>query len=206
MPPNLNPDEEPLRAMTEQLIIIGSKLYDLEILLLETSGCFQNKDERKISFDDIKGMFALLAMSKTIADRFSYASVELFQKLKLYPIQASDKATHYLRLWPIQYVSNGTYRFNREDKTVIMEDKSQVQQVLTPLLYFFFYLTSLTETSDLLQQLKLQDEENKSFNKDSNSQQTLLSDIICPKIFRLTYNKYGKGFGRQPINSSSESG
>ncbi|KAG2233216.1 hypothetical protein INT48_007636 [Thamnidium elegans] len=105
-------------------------------------------------------MFALLAMSKTIADRFSYASVELFQKLKLYPIQASDKATH----------------------------------------------TSLTETSDLLQQLKLQDEENKSFNKDSNSQQTLLSDIICPKIFRLTYNKYGKGFGRQPINSSSESG
>lgn len=44
----------------------------------------------------------------------------------------------YLRLWSIQYVSNGTYIFNREDKVVIKEDKSQVQQVLTPLLDFFY--------------------------------------------------------------------
>lgn len=102
---------EPLRAMTEQLVIIGSKvdngkkynadgiirlrgLFDLEILLLETAGCFLNKDERKISFDNVKGVFALLAMIKTVADRFSYASVELFKKLKLYFVQASGKATH----------------------------------------------------------------------------------------------------------------
>lgn len=106
--PYFIPGEEPLRAMTEQLTIIESKvdnrktyhadgvirlreLFDLEILLLETSGCFQNKDERKISFDNIKGMFALLAMMKTVADRFSYAPVGLFQRLKLYFIQASGK-------------------------------------------------------------------------------------------------------------------
>lgn len=217
--PYFTPGEEPLRAMNEQLIIIGSKidkrktynadgvirlhaLYDFEILLLETSGCFQNKNERKISFDNIKGMFALLAMMKAVADKFSYASVQLFQRLKLYFIQASDE---YIRLWSIQYVSNGTYRFNREDKVAIMEDKSQVQQVLIPLLDFFYFVkTSLDETSSLLDQLNHQDEENKCLSPNSNSQQTLLSDIICPKVFRLTYNKHGKGFGRQPVDSSPE--
>lgn len=70
------------------------ELYDLEILWLEISGCFQNKDETKISFGNIKRMLALLAMIKTVADRFSYASVKSFQKLKLYFIQASGKETH----------------------------------------------------------------------------------------------------------------
>ncbi|RCH79504.1 hypothetical protein CU098_000841, partial [Rhizopus stolonifer] len=122
--------------------------------------------------------------------------------LKLYFIQASDE---YIRLWLIQYVSNGTYRFNREDKVAIMEDKSQVQQVLIPLLDFFYFVkTSLDETSSLLEQLNCQDEENKCLSPNSNSQQTLLSDIICPKVFRLTYNKHGKGFGRQPVDSSPE--
>jgi hypothetical protein len=60
---------------------------------LETAGSFQNKDERKISFDNIKGMFALLGMMKTVADQYSYASIESFQKLKLYYIQASGKYT-----------------------------------------------------------------------------------------------------------------
>ena len=105
------PGEESLQATSEQLMI-GSKkydnrktyhadgiirlhdLYDLEVLLLETSVCFENKDEKKISFDNVKGMFALLAMIKFVADRFSYAFVELFQKLKLYYIQASGRATH----------------------------------------------------------------------------------------------------------------
>jgi hypothetical protein len=108
--PYFTPGEEPLQAMTEQLITIGAnadnrkiykadgvirlhELFDLEILLLETSDCFQNKDERKISFDNVKGMFALLAMIKTVADRFSYASAESFQKIKLYFIQASGKET-----------------------------------------------------------------------------------------------------------------
>ncbi|KAI8369681.1 hypothetical protein BD560DRAFT_329950 [Blakeslea trispora] len=218
--PCFTPGEEQLNAMTQQLIITGLKvdnrekynadgiirlreLYDLEILLLETSGCFQNKDERKISFDNAKGMLALLAMMKTVADKFSYASVALFQKLKLYFIQASDE---HIRLWSIQYVSNGIYSFNREDKVTIIEDESQVQQVLIPLLDFFYHVkTSLAETSDVLHQLKLQDEENRSSTKDNSSQKTLLSDLICPNVFRLTYNRHGKGFGRQPLISSLES-
>jgi hypothetical protein len=110
MKPYYVPGEEPLNAMNKQLRIIGAKvdkrkvyladgvvrlqeLNDLEVLLLETSGSYQNKDERKISFDNIKGMFALLGMMKTVADQYSHASVESFQKLKLYYIQASGKYT-----------------------------------------------------------------------------------------------------------------
>lgn len=112
--PYFTPGEEPLQAMIEQLTIMDSKvdkrktynadgvirlheLYDLEILLLETAGSFQSKDERKISFDNIKGMFALFAMMKTVADRFDYASVELFKKLKLYFVQASGKQMHSVK-------------------------------------------------------------------------------------------------------------
>lgn len=215
--PYFTPGEEPLQAMIEQLTIMDSKvdkrktynadgvirlheLYDLEILLLETAGSFQSKDERKISFDNIKGMFALFAMMKTVADRFDYASVELFKKLKLYFVQASDE---YLRLWSIQYISNGTYKFNGEDKIVVVEDRSHVEQMLPSLLDFFYLVkTSLAKTCGLLQQLKHQHEQ----NIDSNSQQTLLSDIICPKVFRLTYNRHGKGFARQSVISSPESG
>lgn len=57
------------------------------------------------------------------------------------------------------------------------------------------------ETFDTMSQLKLEEEE----SEDANSQQTLLSDIICPKIFRLSYKRYGKGFKSNIINSSPES-
>lgn len=101
------PGEEPLKAMTSQLNHGKSKAVDnrktyhadavvragdfsgLEILLLETSGRYRNKDERKISFDNTKGMFALLAMIKTVADMFNFAFVDTFKKLKIYFVQAS---------------------------------------------------------------------------------------------------------------------
>lgn len=102
------PGEESLSAINLQLESIGAKvdhrkvyhadavirlheLFDLEVLLLETSGSFENKDERKISFDNVKDLFALLAMMETVADKFNYASADLFQKAKLYFIHASGK-------------------------------------------------------------------------------------------------------------------
>lgn len=72
-------------------IIRLNKLCGLEVFLLETAGFFNHKDQRKISFDNVKGMFALLATVKSVADTFSFASVESFKKLKLYFVQASGK-------------------------------------------------------------------------------------------------------------------
>ncbi|CEP13036.1 hypothetical protein [Parasitella parasitica] len=99
------PGEEPLEAMINQLVLAGSKVdrrkvynadgiirpsnfYDIKVLLLERAGHFQNKDTRKICFDNSKGVFALLAMLKSTADHFNRATPETFRDLKLYFVQA----------------------------------------------------------------------------------------------------------------------
>lgn len=49
-------------------------LKDIELLLVEVSGCFNNKV--KLNFDYHKGMFGALAMIKSIADKYEYASID----------------------------------------------------------------------------------------------------------------------------------
>lgn len=63
------------------------KLYgpeNIEVLLLETSGCFGSNDKPKISFDHHKGLFGALAMLKSIADEFPMATVGTFQRCKVF--------------------------------------------------------------------------------------------------------------------------
>lgn len=70
------------------------KLYGfkkLEVLLLETSGSLENNDKVKINFDHHKAIFGALAMLKTTADEFRFASVKTFQHLKLYFVHAAGK-------------------------------------------------------------------------------------------------------------------
>ncbi|CAO3600465.1 unnamed protein product [Absidia cylindrospora] len=57
---------------------------NLEILLLETSSGFGSKDKVIISFDHHKGTFGAVAMLKSIADQYPYASVNLFRKIKVF--------------------------------------------------------------------------------------------------------------------------
>ncbi|EPB91546.1 hypothetical protein HMPREF1544_01677 [Mucor circinelloides 1006PhL] len=94
-------------------IIRLEKYKDLEILILETAGPFGHEDNAKTTFDNSKGMFALLSMLKTIADQYKHASVEKLSKLKLYFVQPSG---HHIRLWSMQYAKNGPYDFVREEK------------------------------------------------------------------------------------------
>ncbi|KAI7888254.1 uncharacterized protein EV154DRAFT_518432 [Mucor mucedo] len=63
----------------------------LEILLLETAGPFNHIDLPKPSFDNSKGMFGLLFMLKTLADKYHNCSKTVFRELKLYFLQASRK-------------------------------------------------------------------------------------------------------------------
>jgi hypothetical protein len=53
--------------------------------------------------------------------------------------------------------------------------------------------------------LKEEDEERMKAGEGSSIQQELLSDIICPKIFSLNYNKHSRGFGNESVKSSPES-
>lgn len=77
-----------LESMTKQLKVVGLyvddknvyksdepvKLFDMmrrqENLLLKTSGCFTNNDRAKINFDHRKGVYAMLAMLKCVADGY----------------------------------------------------------------------------------------------------------------------------------------
>jgi hypothetical protein len=70
------------------------KLFDLnklELLLVETFGCFSNKDEEKIKLGHHKGLYRALTMLKCIADDYAYASLKSFTLVKAFFLQAAGK-------------------------------------------------------------------------------------------------------------------
>lgn len=97
-----------LESMTRQLKLSGLyhdnksqyktdgllKLFGLkgiELLLIETSGCFDNDDKVKLNFDHHKGMFGTLAMIKSLVDEFDYASIGQFKKVKVFFLNAAGR-------------------------------------------------------------------------------------------------------------------
>lgn len=66
-------------------------LKKLELLVLKTSGPYGNTDRVKLKFDHHKGMFGMLAMLKTIADEYHFASVENFSKFKVFFLNGAGK-------------------------------------------------------------------------------------------------------------------
>lgn len=49
------------------------------------------------------------------------------------------------------------------------------------------------------------DEREKRYDSENDSQVVILSDIICPRIFKLSYNTHGQHFANEHFKSSSES-
>ncbi|CEG76075.1 hypothetical protein RMATCC62417_11017 [Rhizopus microsporus] len=125
--------EEDLTSMAIQLVKMGAKidkrmiykaggvvrltgLQNLEVMVLETADPYSRHDQTKTAFDNTKGMFALLAMLKTVADTFENAKVEQFKNSKLYLLQPSGKQ---LLLWSMQCVQNELYNFVRESNVTV---------------------------------------------------------------------------------------
>ncbi|OBZ88209.1 hypothetical protein A0J61_03740 [Choanephora cucurbitarum] len=106
---------------------------DLELILVETAGPFRKEDACKTAFDNSKGMFALLAMLKTIADKYYFASCQSFKKLKVLYLQPSDC---YLRLWQTNYSKNGHYEYIRVAKAVVSEEEKAEEACLCSLNQF----------------------------------------------------------------------
>ncbi|KAG2228280.1 hypothetical protein INT45_011072 [Circinella minor] len=95
---------------------------NMELVLLETSNSYDDTTKKKVNFDFHKGMFGTVAMLKTIADRYNYASFDSFKKLKLYFIHAHTK---HLRLWSISCPVPNLFVINREDKCSIPKKKKR---------------------------------------------------------------------------------
>lgn len=86
-------------------------LKNLELLLLETSGHFSNSDNVKIKLDHHKGIYGILAMLKCIADKYSFASVEKFSRVKVFFLHAAETKLH---LWSLHYQPDGFFDLWRE--------------------------------------------------------------------------------------------
>lgn len=98
--PYFVPREEEIVAMTVQLksmhatvnkrqvyrvdgVVRLGAAEDVEVAILETAGTFKSDDKLKVTFDNSKGMLALLAMLKTIAGMYKYALIDEFKRFKL---------------------------------------------------------------------------------------------------------------------------
>ncbi|CAO3614877.1 unnamed protein product [Mucor hiemalis] len=174
-----------------------------ELMLVETVGVFGKEDLAKISFDNSKGMFALLAMLKTLADNYTFASCESFRKIKLLYLQPSGS---YLRLWQLRYKSNGCYEYVRIAKARVCEEKEEGEACINILNDFMGrMIESLTDTLQSVKDLK-EEHEKKSLEAESECSvdQMHLSDVICPQIFRISYGKHSRGFGKGMILSPSD--
>ncbi|CEG74360.1 hypothetical protein RMATCC62417_09595 [Rhizopus microsporus] len=109
--------EEELVSMTKQLKRKGSfvdhryiykadgvvrlqEAHDIEICVVEVSGEYLKQETKKIYFDHHKANYGCLAMLKTIADQYKYASVDVFEQLKIYFVHAADNK---IKLWSLSY-------------------------------------------------------------------------------------------------------
>ncbi|KAG1150125.1 hypothetical protein G6F37_000614 [Rhizopus arrhizus] len=87
-----------------------------EILFMETSAAYNNAPSEKCSFDHYKAMFGLLAMIKTLSDKYQYASFEVLKKLKLHFIHVHGTA---VRWWTMSIPEKDIYVMCKERRAEI---------------------------------------------------------------------------------------
>ncbi|CAO3699877.1 hypothetical protein G6F70_007182 [Rhizopus microsporus] len=114
------PGKEPLASTSKQLKLScqqedGRSCYkadgvfrllkrcNIEVLLLGAAGVYESTDKTKKPFDHHKGMFGKLSMLKSILDEFRYASVEIFDEVKVLFIHAAD---HRVKLKEARYAKS----------------------------------------------------------------------------------------------------
>lgn len=105
------PGEIDLEAMTVQLkdkgmtdgrykykadgLICANDFSSLEILLTEVSSGFGCTDISKVSFDHYKGMFGMLSMIRTIAQKYNRGTIQTFKKLKIHFIHGHGRQQYH---------------------------------------------------------------------------------------------------------------
>ncbi|KAG1183379.1 hypothetical protein G6F36_008492 [Rhizopus arrhizus] len=165
--------------------------HDIEICVVEVSGEYLNQETRKIYFDHHKANYGCLAMLKTIADQYKYASVDVFEQLKIYFVHAADNK---IKLWSLSY-QDEVFHFWREGVLNIepkFEDKEMYQQ--DAINYYWTFKCKLEETLDTIKKLQISHKDNRKKSRyNSGETPKLLSEIINPSIIKLTENEHKKG-------------
>ncbi|KAG0945455.1 hypothetical protein G6F57_003976 [Rhizopus arrhizus] len=195
--------EQPiLESMTKQLKTLGhfvddksqyksDGLKEIELLLVEVSGCFNNKDKVKLNFDHHKGMFGALAMIKSIADQYEYASVDQFEKVKVFFLNAAGR---HLNLWSLSYKKNDLFDLWKESSLLLRPDFDDKQDFVPDLVQFCWSSKIIIEKSvESIVALKQDHSQNKAKCRYSSAAPALLSDIVNAIILKLTKEEDGSG-------------
>ncbi|KAI8346388.1 hypothetical protein EDC96DRAFT_521552 [Choanephora cucurbitarum] len=175
---------------TDGLIQITS-LKNLEFLLVETSGCFNNKDKIKLNFDHHKGLFGALSMLKCIADDYSFASVDCFTNVKVFFLNA---AGNKLYLWGLSYKKEGLFDLFLEASLSVRPNYEDKEDYLPQLVQFCLIAkSSLQKSIENILVLKQKHCEAKASCRYSVKQVVNLSDLVSPIILKLTKEKDSTG-------------
>ncbi|KAI8363934.1 hypothetical protein BD560DRAFT_473605 [Blakeslea trispora] len=189
--------------------------HDIEVCVVEVSGVFKNTDITKINFDHHKGMFAVLSMLKTIADELKYASLDVFQTVKIFFVHAVGKlivlygarktsysfnsspfflfAEDKIKLWSLSFNEN-IFHLWREDILEIKPDFKDKEEFLQQTIRFYWsFKCQLENTLKAIQNLHTSHKENLKQARYSVSPPPLLSQLVNPSIVRLTEKDHCKG-------------
>lgn len=82
--------------------VVGGKT--IELSLLEVTGAFGFSDIARSTKDHIKGSFGTLALLQEIGHLFEFGSLDTFQKIRVYFVQALEEE---IRLWSLEQTSQG---------------------------------------------------------------------------------------------------
>ncbi|KAG0934809.1 hypothetical protein G6F57_011588 [Rhizopus arrhizus] len=200
--------EPVLKSMSKQLKELGLQLHDksqykadgiiklfkmkeIEMLFLETSGSFGNKDKVKINFDHHKGTFGSLAILKTIADEFCFASVDTFKTLKIFFLYAADTKLH---LWSVSFCKEGFFELWREeflDISPLFEDRLEF---LPRSIQFFWNMRALLkETVSTIAVLKEEHLQEMPKWRYTYCPFPTLSKLVNPLILKLVHEEDSTG-------------
>ncbi|KAI8641277.1 hypothetical protein BD408DRAFT_433481 [Parasitella parasitica] len=135
--------------------VIGGKT--IELSLLEVTGAFGYSDVSRRTKDHIKGSFGTLALLREIGHLFELGSLDTFQKIRVYFVQAFEEK---IWLWSIGQVSQGvcvmelietaTVPTNYEDSEVYIRDVANL---------LWIYKSCLEESLAMIEKLEREHKE-----------------------------------------------
>ncbi|KAG2217796.1 hypothetical protein INT45_001121, partial [Circinella minor] len=194
------PGEIELNAITKQLQQSGMKdgryhynadgvfhadeFSNIEILLSEVSNGYGSNSNGKSSFDHYKAMFGMLAMLRTLAQKYSKGSFDTFRKLKVHFLHGHGDA---VRHWSMSVQAPGVFVMNKEQRVEVPVNFFEKNASLIPFLEF--YSTVAGACAETVETMGLLRAEHVSALRKTTKTGNLTS-IVNPVIIRLNEGKH----------------
>ncbi|KAL0077720.1 hypothetical protein F4703DRAFT_1910643 [Phycomyces blakesleeanus] len=125
----------------------------------------------RLCFDNHKGMFGGVAMLKSIVDHYSCASIESFENVKVFFLNAVGKQLH---LWSLSFKINRIFDMWIEGSLLLIPDFSENDDFVPDLAQFCWNMKAKRFIIK------------KAEYRYSSSMPVVLTDVINPTLYKLT--------------------